>query len=421
MKKIFALIYLVLSSLAYSKVDYVRVMFNRNGATDATIGWHQVSGENTILYIDTIDFKAEDFLQVQSKIIPARENNFKTFNNKFIHLSQLKPNTAYYFVLVDNEGFSERFWFKTTPNDNSKIALIAGGDSRTRRNVRQNANKMVGKLYPHAVIFAGDYTDIDTPEKWKFWFEDWKLTYQDFDNRIIPLINVRGNHEQTNKDLTEFFDCPNKRNYYNVKLGGDLLNVLCLNTEWIFGFGQERFLKQCLEENSAMFWQLPVYHRACRPHVCWKLKMKGPKNIYRHWVEWFEQFGVKLVIECDSHITKTTYPIVQSKEDLAEEGFIRDDENGIIYAGEGCWGAPLRQVDCARSWTMEHGSINSFKWIFVDREKIELKTIDYMNVEEVPALAEGSRFKTPVNLKVWKSEANPSGTITILRNLAQKK
>ena len=405
MRKILVLALLTSSFSVFAKVDYLRVMFNRNGATNATIGWHQVSGDSAKVYYSASDFDPVDYKACENNLSVKAQNEFKGFSNRFVRLQNLSPDQAYYFVIVDSEGVSERYWFKTTPeSDDARLSLIAGGDSRTRRPVRVNANKMVGKLVPHAVLFAGDYTDIDTYEKWKFWFEDWKYTYKDFDNRIIPLVTARGNHELSNQDLTDFFDCPSKKNFYSVKLGGNLVNVICLNTEGIFGFSQKKFLETNLVANQNMFWNLPVYHRACRPHVCWKMKMRGVKNIYRHWIDLFEKYGVRLVIECDSHITKTTWPIVKSKKDGHEDGFIRDDENGVVYAGEGCWGAPLRVVDCDRTWTKEFGSVNSFKLIYLDKNEIELRTIDYMNVDSVQGLTEANRFKLPDNVVVWNKE-----------------
>lgn len=402
LKKHLLFICLGISFFSFSKVDFVRVMFNSNGDTAATIGWHQVSGDTAVVYWGTKDISSSKFEQYPNKSTVGASNQFKNFENRFVRLSNLEPNTAYYFVIKDSEGSSERYWFKTTPNSSEdRLSLIAGGDSRTRRDTRQAAFKMVGKLVPHAVLFDGDYTDIDNEQKWRWWFEDYKLTYTDFDNRIIPFITTRGNHEKSNACLTNFFDCQEKNNVYNVTLGGDLVNVICLNTEIGFGGQQQKFLEQTLIDHQSFFWQIPLYHRACRPHVNWKMKMKGVKEIYKKWIALFEKYGVRLAIECDSHITKTTWPIRKSKEEGHEDGFVRDDENGIVYSGEGCWGAPLRVPDRIRSWTRDYGSINSFKWIFISQDDIELRTVAYMNVDNVQALSEDTRFDQPEGIELW--------------------
>lgn len=415
MKKIVLAALLFITSFSFAKVDFIRVMFNHDGATQATIGWNQVSGENPRVYYGDKDISPENFESYPHFLEPHASNDFKGFENRFVRLNSLTPNQAYFFVIQDSEGVSERYWFKTTPNDpNERLSLIAGGDSRTRRDPRKKAFETCGKLVPHAILFDGDYTDIDNAEKWTMWFEDFKALYAGFDNRVIPLINARGNHEKTNEDLVCFFDCPSKKNYYNVTLGGGLINVICLNTEnAIFGGKQKKFLKQCLEAHKDFYWQIPQYHRACRPHVNWKMKMRGVKNIYRKWIDLFEQYGVQLVIECDSHITKVTWPIIKSKQEGHEDGFIRDDDKGIVYIGEGCWGAPLRVPDRIRSWTRDADKVNSFNWLFVDKETIEIRTVDYWNSTISQGLKDKDRFTIPEGIALWGPN---NGELVTIRN-----
>ena len=73
-------------------------------------------------------------------------------NNRFARLADLIPDKAYYFVINDSENTSNRFWFKTSPADLSRLSIIAGGDSRTNPAPRQRANLLVSKLKPHAIL-----------------------------------------------------------------------------------------------------------------------------------------------------------------------------------------------------------------------------------------------------------------------------
>ena len=394
-----------------AKVDYLRVMFNHNASYQATIGWCQISGDAQKIQLSYQPIDSNLNSAIITTYLPTVSNTFKGLTNVFLRLSGLRPGTRYYFNIVDTEGTSETYSFSTVSNNpEDRLSLIGGGDSRTRRKERQEAFKMAGKLYPHAILFDGDYTDIDNAEKWRLWFEDWTLTYKINANRLIPIIPARGNHERTNKDLVNFFDCPSAKNYYNVTMGGDLINIICLNTEISFKGAQRQFLKRTLDNYDHFYWQLPQYHRSCRPHVAWKMKMRAVKKIYKHWIPLLEKYGVRLVLECDSHITKSTYPIVQSDKKDSEEGFERDDENGIVYVGEGCWGAPLRTPDQIRSWSQHVDKIDSFKWFFIDQNKIEVRTVAYMNADEVKTLTGETRFKIPGNLNLWP-EQNPVITI----------
>ncbi len=389
----------LLTQIALAEVQFVRVMFYGNASNRAVIGWDQVSGENPILHFDTV--RPFDFEFSQSQSITTK-NNAKGMFNHFVHLENLLPNQAYYFSIKDDKGFSKVYYFYTAPNVNSEqLSFIGGGDSRTRSSVRRLANQMVEKLKPHAVLFAGDYTGFDTQKEWLQWFTDWELT-TGTDGRIIPIVPTRGNHEKTNKVMVDIFDVPCKRAYYSTQFGGSLFNVVVLNSEIWKGGAQTWFLNSELKEHADFNWQMPMYHRPMRPHVSHKNEMQTQ---YRNFVPVFEKYkNVRLALECDSHTCKSTWPILKSKDKLADEGFVRDDKKGIVYIGEGCWGAPPRAADDLKSWTRDAEMNDSFKWIFVSKEKIDVRTVLYSNVNEVQALSNKTRFSLPDNILIW----NPS-------------
>ncbi|MDV7398870.1 hypothetical protein RZS08_46110, partial [Arthrospira platensis SPKY1] len=98
---------------------------------------------------------------------------------------------------------------------------------------------------------------------------------------------------------------------------------------------------------------------------------------------------------------KATYPIRPSQEPGSEEGFIRDDREGTVYVGEGCWGAPLREANDEKSWTLASGSFNSFQWVMVSREKIEVRTIRTDGSRQVAEVNHGNIFEPPIGLVIW--------------------
>lgn len=396
---------LLFSSQVNAKVNYVRAMFNADASTEITIAWNQLSGENAQMLFDTILPNDLNFSIVKSadKVILARG-----MYNNFVRLTGLRPNTKYFFVVKDSEGFSRVFHFSTVPNTpESTLSFVAGGDSRDRSEVRRKANLLVGKLAPHAVLFNGDFTGLDLEKQWIEWFDDWELSIPE-NGRISPLVVTRGNHEFSNRILVDLFDVPHKRVYYSTTFGGTLLNLVSLNSEIHKNGRQKLFLRSTLKKHEHYTWQIMQYHRPIRPHVLLKKEMQTQ---YRHFVPFFEKYdNVRLCLENDSHTCKTTWPIIQSKSAGSEEGFVRDDEKGIVYVGEGCWGAPLRQADDNKCWTRDSEAINQFNWIFVSKEKMEIRTIKYENAEVVEALTEETRFNMPLNIDVW----NPSNGAVII-------
>lgn len=387
------------STTTFGKVNYVRAMFNADASTQITIGWNQLSGKNSQFLFDTIIPADLNFIKSNaiSKITFA-----KGMHNHFVRLSGLKPNCKYYFIIKDSEGISIVYNFSTVPGTpDLPLSFIAGGDSRDRSEVRRKANVLVGKLKPHAVLFNGDFTGLDLEKQWLEWFNDWEYSIQN-DGRISPFVVTRGNHEMTNKVLVDLFDVPNKKIFYTTTFGGTLLNLVSLNSEiWKFG-RQKLFLRSTLKDHENYTWQIMQYHRPIRAHVAAKKEMETQ---YRNFVPLFEKYdNVRLCLENDSHTCKTTWPIVQSSAPGSEEGFIRDEIEGITYVGEGCWGAPLRQPDDNKCWTRNSEAINQFNWIFVSKEKIEVRTIKYENSESVLNLTEETRFQMPENIDIW----NPS-------------
>lgn len=381
-----------------------RCTWRDDPATTMVIGWDQVSGTNPVLYYDLTDHGQKSDLYKLSKK-PEQILAAKGMNNHFVRLSGLKPNTVYYFVIKDSEGISKRYSFKTAPDHpKERISIIAGGDSRNFRDARRSANALVGKLRPHLVLFNGDMTADDSAAEWKKWLDDWQETIAS-DGRMFPVLVARGNHEASNQSLVEIFDVKALSIYYAFNIGGDLLRIYTLNTLIATGGEQKNWLENDLKNNAHISWKIAQYHHAIRPHT----KAKAEKDeLWANWANLFFKYAVKLLIESDSHVVKWTYPLRPSTGADSQEGFVRDDEEGSVYIGEGCWGAPLRDNDDDKEWTRNSGSFNQFAWIFVDQSKIEIRTVKTDGAENVSEVNPSNIFTAPMGLVTWSP---PNGDV----------
>ncbi|MFK7946230.1 MAG: fibronectin type III domain-containing protein [Saprospiraceae bacterium] len=403
------LIFLIINNWAFAKTDKYRCIWRDNPSTTMTIAWNQISGSNPTLYYDTYDNGTNvsnyTYQKISSKVVKA-----KGLNNNFVRLTNLQPNTKYYFIIKDSDSKSKRYWFQTAPdNSTERLSILAGGDSRNHRKGRQNANMMVAKLRPHCVVFGGDMTGLDIEREWKNWFDDWQLTIAS-DGRMTPIIAARGNHEKSNKTLVDLFDVPNESVYYALNLGGNLLRVYTLNTMIATGGDQKSWLQKDLNNSDNALWKMAQYHHPMRPHTA--KKAEGTR-LYKSWAKLFYDYNVQLVVECDAHVCKTTYPIRPTYAKGHDEGFVRDNKRGTVYVGEGCWGAPIRPANDAKSWTRATGSFNQIKWIWIDSEKIEIRTVKTDNALSVGKLSDATRFTTPSNINIWKPKTG--AVITIKR------
>lgn len=399
------LILALLAATAFGRADKFRIIWQGNASTSATIAWNQVSGTDPVLLLDVNDFgKNADEYGLSKR--PDRIQLAEDMNNHFVRLENLLPNMTYYFLIKDSEGVSRRFFFTTAPSSpDRRLSIVAGGDSRNHREARQDANIMVAKLRPNCVMFGGDFTENDFPQEWQEWFEDWQLSIAE-DGRITPIIVTRGNHEASNRSLIDLFDMQAAGGYYATWLGGDLVRIYTLNTLIPVGGEQRDWLESDLRNHgSTAHWRIGQYHYPMRPHT----SRKSEKNDQvAFWAPLFEKYDVSLMVECDAHVVKSTWPIRTSNGPGSDEGFVRDDENGVVYVGEGCWGAPLRTNDDDKTWTRASGSFNQFNWIFIDKEKIEVRIIQTDGAGRVANIDPKNIFKAPIGIHIW---APPTGDV----------
>lgn len=384
-----------------SAPNWIRAHFKSDPATSVVIGWHRNKGkkQDDKIYYDTVDH-GNDVGAYANELVPQKYSTYFKIQNAFVHLNNLEPDTKYYFIIVNTYGVSQRYYVQTLPDRNDvRLSIVAGGDSRNNRTPRRAGNELVRKLKPHMVVFGGDMTDMGTGNQWGEWFEDWELTHGD-DGRVTPIIMARGNHERSNKVLTALF-WAHKDNYYSLGIADDLLRIYTLNSEMSTGGNQLTWLQDDLETNQHFKWKFAQYHKPMRPHT--KKKSEGSSE-YKNWSGVFYDYKMDLVMESDSHLVKSTWPIRPSYEEDNDEGFVRDDENGTVYIGEGCWGAPLKLDDDIKSWTRDSGSFNQFKWIFVDYDTIEIRTVMIDSASDVGEVSLDDRFEIPANLELW----NPS-------------
>ena len=409
MKKTLILLSVFISAITYANNDRYRLILNSDPATSITIGWDQTSGSSPVVYYGTTDHGTNHLLYSNTKTVD-RSVTSRGMDNRFARLTGLTPNTNYYFLIRDSQGNSARYWFKTAPDDLSRLSFIAGGDSRNNRGPRQNANRAVAKLKPHAVFFGGDMTDDDTSAQWEDWFDDWQLTIAS-DGRMFPIVPAVGNHEGSSV-IYELFDTPTSDSYYAMTFGDNLIRAYTLNTNISVSGNQLTWLENDLSNNLDAIWRTAQYHKPMRPHT--SSKSEGEAH-YQAWAELFYNNGVRLVIDCDSHLVKTTWPVQPSSGAGSDEGFIQNNTNGTVYAGEGCWGAPTRNADDDKTWTRDSGEFNQFKLIYVEATKIELRTVEVDNWNSIPENPNNDPFALPdSNSYLW----NPSNGMVVTINHA---
>ncbi len=410
----------------FATSDKYRLVWNDDPTSTMTIIWDQLEGEDAVVYYDTIDYERQYWKYPYSQTPTHRLMNYYGMNTCYAKLENLKPDQTYYFVIRDDVGVSKRFYFQTAPDVPKPFTFIAGGDTKSLDaplEATRASNRMVAKLRPLFVLYNGDFISGDGTNAswWHQWLSDWDSLTTTSDGRKIPIVPVHGNHENGNMSiLNKIFDAPfqygdSTNIYYSLSFGNQFFHIIALNSEIEEGGDQHDWLQSDLEAHQDFTFKIAGYHKPFRPHTSSKRE-----NIYQYeqWAGLFYTYGLDLSIDGDSHMHKITYPVRPSDERGSDEGFIRDDERGTMYAGEGSWGAMYRVNDDDKPWTYQSGSFNQIKWIHVGPEdgdqpaQMELFTVitsqydDEMNqtlfVDEVESLTENNLFHIPDNINLFK-------------------
>lgn len=443
MRKLLFLFAIVMGFAAQAQPKFFRTMYSENPESGFTIGFSEdlISIPYSYkVYYSKNDYGTDTALYAADNApvgIDRTVQLMKGMRHHFVRLTNLEPKTQYFFVLAYTDpagastSLSNRYYSKTmSDNAQDPISFVAGGDSRLNLDegpiatlesitIRKEANKMVAKLSPDFVAFGGDYTFANTEVEWTQWFTDWELTYS-ADGKITPIVAAIGNHEVLpfgcpqcdNTVINQLFDTPNEDNYYAITFNNNLFRLYTLNTEMAIEGAQTEWLVNDLANNRNVLWKGAQYHKPIRPHEAGK---SDNNDAFANWAEPFYNEQVRLVIECDAHVVKTTWPLIPTTlgdeesicGEMVEHNFVKTNNGkGTTYVGEGTWAA-LRTGDDAKEWTRDMGSINQIKWVWVFENEMQVRSVqtykseDLEYVNNMDSLNEDTKFSIPNGITLW--------------------
>ncbi len=277
-----------------------------------------------------------------------------------VELTDLEPGGDYVFRIDGDPG---AYAFRTMPADaREPITFVVGGDAYKER-FDERIYIEAARTDPMFALIGGDIVyDNGEPgrlDRWFHWLNAWDEYMVTSDGRLIPMIVAIGNHEVVGRfDGTPaeaplfyaLFAWPGPAGCGVLDFGG-YMSILVLDsghTHPIAG-AQTEWLERTLAERTDVEHLLATYHVPAFPSVRPYGGGKSPL-IREHWVPLFERYGVDVVYENHEHAYKRTPLIRQERADLA----------GVLYLGDGAWGANVRNVhDPQSTWYLQRAaSIN---------------------------------------------------------------
>jgi len=296
--------------------------------------------------------KSEDLKQNNWNQKTGHHHPFPGLEKYTIHsveLTGLSPGTLYEFNLdIDREKI---YRFQTMPADLSTPTIfVEGGDTHPDNSeLFEETCRQAALQEPHFTLLGGDLAYAarknlisgKDQSRWVSWLTSYMNTMQTPSGRLIPLITTIGNH-----DVNGYYNQPKESaaayyslfpyledTTYRVIRFGNYLALYLLDTQHTcpIGGAQATWLKDTLSKDTKTKHKFAVYHIPAFPSVRY-FRLPHSTAIRRHWVPIFEQFGLHIAFEHHEHVYKRTHPLIQ-------DSF---DPKGIVYLGDGAWGAKPR-------------------------------------------------------------------------------
>jgi acid phosphatase type 7 len=329
------LIFIPLTSL-FADISALYLSWYSDPTSTMTIQWHTPLEEfgDTIL-LQTLD----DWTPIKGEHTQLEQ----TLIHK-VSLDNLDPGTEYAFQIGND---SKIYRFRTAPNTlDEPLRFVIGGDIYANTKLFRRMAKTVMENAPHFAVLGGDIAYAlnihpfrSSPlRRWLAFLKDWKENMITSDGMIVPFLIVSGNHDIASDNYDVFFKLfafPKRQLYRTVDFGA-YLSLLLLDTghfQPIEG-RQTLWLNKALSTRTSIPYRFAVYHEAAYPSF-YPYHGHIPKKIRANWTPLFEKYNLLAAFENHNHAFKRTYPIKANQV----------DPSGVIYIGDGSWGAPPRKTN----------------------------------------------------------------------------
>ncbi len=271
-----------------------------------------------------------------------------------VELTGLTPGGDYRFRIADDH---RDYAFRTMPADaDEPITFVVGGDLYQGR-FDSRMFIQAARRDPMFALLGGDIAyDNGEPgrvSRWFHWLNGWQKYMVTSDGRLIPMVVAIGNHEvlgrfdRTPADAPFFYTLfarPGDQGWGVLDFGG-YMSIVALDsghTHPIAGV-QTEWLQRTLADRSEVEHLFAVYHVPAYPSVRAFGGGKSPL-IRQHWIPLFDRWSVDVVYENHDHAYKRT-PLIRGGQ---------VDREGILYLGDGAWGANTRTVhDPQKTWYLQ--------------------------------------------------------------------
>jgi hypothetical protein len=288
-----------------------------------------------------------------------------------VELVGLAPDTVHYFVAGDpKSGFSREYRFRTLSETGESLRFIEGGDMGASEYSR-TLLRWAARFDPHFVVLGGDISYANARFDiglgiWDRWLRIWQDEMVDAEGNLIPLVAGIGNHEMSGVEIGSardrapvylrlFKQGEGDVSFFARRFMGHT-GLLVLDTEHLATHvEQSQWIFETLDRwsNGNVPNRFAVYHVGMYPSHR-PVDSRKPTRARRHWLPHFDRFGLTAGFEHHDHAFKRTFPLTRDR--LAE-----DPARGIVYLGDGAFGAGGMSPEAGR-WYLEKSGPDMHFW-----------------------------------------------------------
>ncbi|MFM7204442.1 MAG: metallophosphoesterase [Myxococcota bacterium] len=259
-------------------------------------------------------------------------------------LSNLAPNTTYYYAVVEESGDKREGSFTTAPPKGTPFNFAAYGDNRSNPDEHTKVATAILSHKPRLVVTTGDYVEYaGVIDQWHNQF----FTPAAPMLASVPILPSIGNHDSNvghpRSPVDVYFPPPNGKNYYSRDIGDIHFVVVDSNVSYGTSSNQYAWLEQDLASTTQpvilVAHHHPVYSSGNHGSTS---RMDDTLRVL------YERYGVTAVLNGHDHMYERSY------------------RNGIHYFVLGGGGASLYDPNDSRNpyavkneKTLNYGH---FKW-----------------------------------------------------------
>jgi hypothetical protein len=315
--------------------QHIHLTYEHSPTSTITVTWQTVypaSGDNALY--DTVSHGGSP-----SEYAFIASGSCHTYSGAtgYIHdveLTNLTPDTVYYFICGGPGNYSMERSFRTAPDTNIDFRFVFGGDSRTNLVARTQVSQAMRHFNPSFVLHVGDMVDDGRNQTyWDPWFQDVNDNWVGDNGLTIPIVPALGNHENNATNYYEQFALPGNEQWFYYDWG-PTVRIIVLNDgafpSQVSG-DEVTWLNSVLNSTPAYMRKIVMFHR----NVYQSSGAHGEAtDLQTYWVPVFDRYHVDVVIEGHTHNYARSKPMFNNAP-------VWSYRNGTIYVTAGGWGAPL--------------------------------------------------------------------------------